>query len=131
VIVGERISMRPLWQRVVALTAAYAIALASLIASYGVARAAAGMAAAPNAVICHTVVAGDEAPSPASDQSDHCADNCCIGSLSLLAALPSAPAKAVVAPLSASHRVVPPQNAVLFGGPHDKSHQSRAPPLPA
>ena len=32
--------MRPLWQRVVALTAAYAVALATLIASYGAARAA-------------------------------------------------------------------------------------------
>jgi hypothetical protein len=68
-----------LWRRVVALTAAYAIALASIVASLGVARAAAETAAAPNSIICHSVVTGDEAPSPASNQSNHCADNCCIG----------------------------------------------------
>lgn len=123
--------MRPLWQRVVALTAAYAIALAGLVASFSVARAAAEMAAAPNVIICHAVVAGDEAPSPASDQGDHCADNCCIGCLNVLAALPPAPAKAIAAPLTASHRVMPRKSVAFIGDPHDTSHQSRAPPLPA
>jgi hypothetical protein len=123
--------MRPLWQRVVALTAAYAIALAGLVASFGVARAAAAMAAAPNVIICHTAVAGDEAPAPASDQDTHCADNCCIGCLSLLSELPPAPAGAIAAPQSASHQVVPLQSVVVTGDPHKKSHQSRAPPLPA
>jgi hypothetical protein len=124
-------SMRPLWQRVVALTAAYAIALATLIASYGAARAAGETAAAPNAIICHTLVAGDQAPAPASDQSNHCADNCCIGCLMLLAALPPPPTKAVGAPESASQALAPPQSIVLVGGPKTKDHRSRAPPLAA
>jgi hypothetical protein len=116
-----------LWRRAVALTAAYAIALASIVASLSVARAS----AAPNAIICHAVVTGDEAPSPASNQGNHCADNCCIGCLMLLALLPPAPVNAVSAPLLGSHRVVRLQRVVLFGDPRSKSHQSRAPPLPA
>lgn len=123
-------SMRPLWQRVVALTAAYAVALATLIASYGAARAAGEVAASPNAVICHTVVASDQAPAPASDQ-DHCADNCCIGCLMLLAALPPPPNKVIGAPESASLALVPTQSAVLVGGHNTKDHRSRAPPSAA
>ena len=125
-------SKRPLWQRAIALTAAYAIALSSLIASVAAARAAAEAATAPNLVICHTIVAGDEAPSPASDQSNdrHCAANCCTGCLMLLAALPQ-PLNIAGVPLVASHRVVALQSAVAIDDLRDKSHQSRAPPLPA
>ena len=54
---------RPLRRRIVALAVAYAIALSSLIASFGAASAAAEAATAPDGIIiCHTVVAGDEAP---------------------------------------------------------------------
>ena len=129
--VRKQSSMRPLWQRVVALTAAYAIALATLIASFGAARAAAEIAAAPNAIICHTIVAGDEAPAPASDQTNHCAENCCIGCLMLLGALPPPPSKVVGAPQSASHMLALPLRAVLVGGFKTKDHRSRAPPLAA
>lgn len=122
--------MRPLWQRVVALTAAYAIALASLIATFGAARAAADLATTPGAVICHTVVAGDQAPVPASGQSNHCADNCCIGCLTLLAALPPTPKIAGV-PLPISQPVRPPQIIVLSAGLQTKHHRSRAPPQTA
>ena len=74
---------RPLRRRIVALAAAYAIALASLIASFGAASAAADAAAAPSGIICHTLVAGDEAPSSGDTNSKHCVDNCCIGCLML------------------------------------------------
>ena len=74
---------RPLRRRIVALAAAYAIALASLIASFGAASAAADAAAAPNGIICHTLVAGDQAPASGDTNSNHCADNCCIGCLML------------------------------------------------
>jgi hypothetical protein len=123
--------MRPMWQRLVALTAAYAIALATLIASYGAARAAGEVAAQPKAVICHTLVAGDEVPAPTSDQTNHCADNCCIGCLMLLAALPPPSTKAVGAPEAVSHAFAPPQHIVLDGGLKTKDHRSRAPPLAA
>ncbi len=90
---------RPLRRRIVALAAAYAIALSSLIASFGAASAAADAAAAPNGIICHTLVAGDEAPASGDTNSKHCIDNCCIGCLMLMAAVPPPPAKITGAPL--------------------------------
>ena len=121
---------RPLRRRIVALAAAYAIALSSLIASYGAASAAAA-AAAPNGIICHTLVAGDEAPASGDTNNKHCIDNCCIGCLMLMAAMPPPPAKMTGAPLSASQAVASPQNTVLVGGLQTKDHRSRAPPLAA
>jgi hypothetical protein len=120
---------RPLRRRIVALAAAYAIALSSLIASFGAASAAAA-AAAPNGVICHTLVAGDEAPSSGDTNTKHCIDNCCIGCLMLMAAVPP-PAKITGAPLSASQSIAPPGNIVLVGALQTKDHRSRAPPLAA
>ena len=119
---------RPLRRRIVALAAAYAIALSSLIASFGAASAAATAAAAPNGIICHTLVSGDETPASGDTNSKHCADNCCIGCLMLMAAVPSPPAKIARAPLSASQTIAPPQSVVLVGGLETKDHRSRAPP---
>ena len=121
---------RPLRRRIVALAAAYTIALASLIASFGAASAAAA-AAAPSGVICHTLVAGDEAPSSGDTNTKHCIDNCCIGCLMLMAAVPPPPAKITGAPLTASQSIAPPQNIVLSGVLESKDHRSRAPPLAA
>jgi hypothetical protein len=118
---------RPLQRRIVALAAAYAIALASLIASFGAASAAAA-AAAPSGIICHTLVTGDEAPASGDTHTKHCIDNCCIGCLMLLAAVPPPPAKITGAPLSAGQAVAPPRNIVLTGGLETKDHRSRAPP---
>jgi hypothetical protein len=129
--VRKYFARRPLRRRIVALAAAYAIALSSLIATFASARAAAEAAAAPDGVIiCHTVVAGSETPSPADQtNSKHCVDNCCVGCLMLMAAVPPPPAKIVRAPLSASQSIAPPQNIVLVGGLQTKDHRSRAPPL--
>jgi hypothetical protein len=128
--VRKYFARRPLQRRIVALAAAYAIALASLIASFGAASAAAA-AAAPNGIICHTLVAGDEAPASGDTNNKHCIDNCCIGCLMLMAAVPPSPAKIVLAPLSASQSLAPPQNIALAGGLKTKDHRSRAPPLAA
>jgi hypothetical protein len=128
--VRKYFARRPLRRRIVALAAAYAIALSSLIASFGAASAAAA-AAAPNGVICHTLVAGDEAPSSGDTNTKHCIDNCCIGCLMLMAAVPSPPAKMTGAPLSASQSIAPPGNIVLDGALQTKDHRSRAPPLAA
>jgi hypothetical protein len=131
--VRKYFARRPLRRRIVALAAAYAIALASLIASFASASAAAEAATAPDGIIiCHTVVAGDETPSPA-DQTNgkHCIDNCCIGCLMLMAAVPAPPAKIAAAPLSASRSIAPPQSIVLVGVLQTKDHRSRAPPLAA
>jgi hypothetical protein len=128
--VRKYFARRPLRRRIVALAAAYAIALSSLIASFGAASAAAA-AAAPNGIICHTLVAGDEAPSSGDTNAKHCIDNCCIGCLMLIAAMPPPPAKIIGAPLSASQTVTAPENIVLSGGLQTKDHRSRAPPLAA
>jgi hypothetical protein len=129
--VRKHFARRPLQRRIVALAAAYAIALASLIASFGAASTAAAAAAAPNGIICHTLVAGDQTPSSGDTNSKHCADNCCIGCLMLIAAMPPPPAKIIGAPLSASQAVIRPENIVLSGGLQTKDHRSRAPPLAA
>jgi hypothetical protein len=121
---------RPLRRRIVALAAAYAIALSSLIASFGAASVAAAAAVAPSGIICHTLVAGDEAPASGDTNNKHCIDNCCIGCMMLMAAVPP-PAKIVRAPLLASQSVAPPQNIVLVGALQTKDHRSRAPPLAA
>jgi hypothetical protein len=119
-------------RRVIALVAAYAIALASLLASFGAARAAAAEAAAgPGGVICHTLTADQQTPSPSTDTGKICVNNCCVGCLMLLAALPPPPLKVFGAPQSAAQLLTPPAVAVLSAGPHSKSHRSRAPPLSA
>jgi hypothetical protein len=131
--VRKYFARRPLRRRIVALAAAYAIALSSLIASFASASAAAEAATAPDGIIiCHTVVAGSDTPSPADQtNSKHCVDNCCIGCLMLMAAVPAPPAKNAGAPLSASQSITPPQNIVLSGVLQTKDHRSRAPPLAA
>jgi hypothetical protein len=128
--VRKYFARRPLRRRIVALAAAYAIALSSLIASFGAASAAAA-AAAPSGIICHTLVAGDETPASGDTNSRHCADNCCIGCLMLITAVPRPPAEIIDAPLSASQSIAPPQNIVLVGALQTKDHRSRAPPLTA
>jgi hypothetical protein len=128
--VRKYFARRPLRRRIVALAAAYAIALSSLIASFASASGAAEAASAPDGIIiCHTVVVGDETPSPADQtNSRHCVDNCCIGCLMLMAAVPPPPAKIVRVPLSVSQTIAPPQNIVLVGALETKDHRSRAPP---
>jgi hypothetical protein len=126
--VRKYFARRPLRRRIVALAAAYAIALASLIASFGAASTAAEAAAAPSGIICHTLAADDQAPSSGDTNNRHCIDNCCIGCPMLMAAVPPPPAKITNAPLSAGQSIAPPQNIVLIGGPETKDHRSRAPP---
>jgi hypothetical protein len=128
--VRKYFARRPLRRRIIALAAAYVIGLSSLIASFASASAAAEAATAPDGIICHTLVPGNEAPSSGDTNSKHCIDNCCVGCLMLLAAVPP-PAKIVRAPLSARQSVAPPQSIVLVGGIETKDHRSRAPPLAA
>ncbi|MGB6799513.1 MAG: DUF2946 family protein [Xanthobacteraceae bacterium] len=116
-----------LWQkRLMALAAAYAIALAGM---------AAAAAAQPGGTICHTDFAGGHAPSPAPspDSGTHktCIDDCCTGCLTLTASLPPAPVNAGTIPPSASVRIVPLAVAVFVSTLRTKSHRARAPPQTA
>jgi hypothetical protein len=51
-----------------------------------------------------------------------------VGCLTVMAAVPSPPAKAILAPQSSSERIAPHAIIAFYGGPAAKSHQSRAPP---
>jgi hypothetical protein len=121
-----------LGRRIVALAAAYAIALSGLLASFSAAQAAAGAAGVPSGVICHTLFPG-EAPYPAGEPTngDHCANNCCVGCLMLMAALPPPPITIAGSPQAAGRPLALPTAAVLAARSGTKSNRSRAPPLTA
>ena len=97
---------QPLRQRVIAVAAAYAIALSSLIVSFGAAQAAAEAANQRKAVLCHSGAA--EHPAPLSDQSNGrvCIESCCVGCLVITEAVPP-PALPVAVPRSLSQRIAP------------------------
>jgi hypothetical protein len=129
--VNRHFAKRNLRRRVIALAAAYAIALSSLIASFGTALAAAEAAAVPGGIICHTLIGGQQTPSPADSNGKMCTDCCCVGCMMPLAAVPPAPASAAPLLQASSHRIAAPAIAALDGGREAKYHRSRAPPLTA
>jgi len=127
-------SQRPLHQRLTVLALAYAVALASLIASFGAAHAAAALTTDPTGIICHASAGGGhEAPAPSGDETNSktCIDCCGTGCLMLMAALPPAPADAIFARPSVRRALAPAQNFVVLSGDKHRPHQSRAPPLNA
>jgi hypothetical protein len=121
----------PLRRRVVALAAAYAIALSGIIANFGAGHAAAAESGtpAPGIVTCHTEIAGDPSPTDDQDNGKACADSCCIGCLMLTAALPPPSAKAAARPQSPGQILPLPAVAGFVSAPQSKSNQSRAPPF--
>lgn len=124
---GTIFAKRPLQRRIIALAAAYAIALASLIASFGAARAAAEAINQPDGVICHG--SGAERPAPVPDETSRkiCVDSCCIGCLSITAAVPP-PLVTAAVPRSLSQRPALLARFILVSGAEFKSHRSRGPP---
>jgi len=123
---------RHIWRRrVIALAAAYAVALSSLLASFGAARAAAAPTPEPLGVICHHDIADQDSPLTGGPNSKICIDSCCIGCLMPMAALPPPPATIAPSSLVISYRVAPLAMAALSGGRVAKSHRSRAPPSSA
>ena len=125
--VAKTFAKRPLQQRIIALAAAYAIALASLIASFGAARAAAEAAMQPDPVICHSSAA--ERPAPTSDESNGkiCVD-CCIGCVtSAPAVVPPAASVVIVRQVSCT-RLEPLAPRVLIARAAPSAHRSRGPP---
>jgi hypothetical protein len=125
--VGTTFAKRPLQRRIIALAAAYAIALASLIASFGAAQVAAEAVTQPDAVICHGSPA--ERPAPASDESNGkiCLD-CCIGCVtSVPAAVPPVASIVIVRHVSIT-RLEPLAPRVLIASAASSAHRSRGPP---
>jgi hypothetical protein len=127
--VRQRTADRPLRQRILALAVAYAVTLSGLVASEGLARATAAAAGVPGGVICHTIVEADQAPAP--DQTDLCADNCCVGCITVMTALPPPPANPAGALQSSPQRLISPGKVALATRPETTSHRSRAPPSAA
>jgi hypothetical protein len=119
---------RSLRARILALGTAYAIALASLVANFGAARAAADAIAQPDNVICHSVVADQPAPSPDGTGNAICADCCCIGCITSIpvAVAPSAPALEIPQVLVAG--LGPLTHSASLPAATSKAHRSRGPP---
>lgn len=130
--VRKSLAERMIGRRVVALIAAYAIALSSLIASFVAANAATAEVTGQDSAICHSVVAGHPSPIRSTDDAGgKTCPCCCIGCLMLTAAVPPPPV-AAVAIVQSSGRAFEPQASVsLVGRPEAKSHRQRAPPRKA
>jgi hypothetical protein len=124
--VHKRFAKKPLLQRVIALAAAYAIALSSLIASFSAVRAAVADATASDIVICQRTLLGQTAPG--SDHGD-CSTSCCLGCMTLLAAVPPPPTTAIALERSPGQILALPVILHLPFSPQTKSHRSRAPPI--
>ncbi|MFZ1151098.1 MAG: hypothetical protein WAR76_15400 [Xanthobacteraceae bacterium] len=122
------VAKRPLRQRVIALVAAYAIALASLVANFGAARAAADAIAQPDSAICHSVVADQPAPSPDGTGNAICADCCCIGCMTSLATVIPPTVAAAGPPQLSFKRLDLPARVVRIAGAKFNAHRSRGPP---
>ena len=124
----ERFARRPWRRRIVALAAAYVIALSGLIASFSVIQMPGSFAIDQGTVVCH----GEAHQAPTSDDNGKvCVDTCCTGCLTSTAVLPTPPAD----PVRVRHASIQPLGAVAttvyFARPQTRSHQSRAPPYAA
>jgi hypothetical protein len=115
-------------RRVVALAAAYAIALSGLIASFNAVRMAVADASSANVVICERAQLGN--PAPDSDLGD-LGKSCCAGCLIQLAAVPPPPTASIAVEQSAGQLLALPVIVDFRSDPKTRSHQSRAPPQSA
>ena len=123
-----RFANRPLLRRIVALSAAYAIALASLIASFGAIRSAVADASSLGIVICQPTLLGQSRP---GDRDAGRGNSCCIACTVLLAAVPPPSTVSISLAQSLGQALVLPATVDLPSAPRSKSHRSRAPPLAA
>jgi hypothetical protein len=126
--VPNTFARRPLRQRVIALAAAYAIALANLLAGFGAAQAAVEAVDGGYGIICHSD--GAEGPPSGSHESNGaiCLKSCigCIGSLATVippTVAPAGPPQLAFNPLDV------PAPVVILAAAKAKAHRSRGPPL--
>jgi hypothetical protein len=121
---------RLLARRIVALATAYALALSGLIGGFATARAAAAAPAGPGVITCHTDSASGLPPAGESGGKP-CVDDCCIGCLMLLAALPPPPDIAAGRLHSSAQKLALPTGTGFARTQRTRSHQSRGPPQSA
>jgi hypothetical protein len=127
----KSLAKHPLRWRLVALVAAYAIALSSLLASGVAARAAAELVAQSGGILCHTDEAGQAVPASDKDNNTICTDCRCVGCLTLMAGISLPQARIIVVGKLSSQVIASLATSVVAGSPSAKSHQSRAPPREA
>ena len=121
-----RFANRPLFRRIDALSAAYAIALASLIASFGAIRSAVADANSLGIVICQPTLLGQSGP---GDRDAGRGNSGCIACTVLLAAVPPPPTVSVAVEQTPGRRLLA---RAIVGHVRDRrarAHQSRAPPI--
>ena len=124
---GITFAKRPLQQRIIALAAAYAIALAGLIASFGAAQAAADAVTQSDAIICHASAAGGPAPTSDGSNGKICVD-CCIGCVTAApTAVPPAESMMIIRRVWVT-RLEPIAHRVLIASAASSAHRSRGPP---
>ena len=118
----------PFGRRLVALAAAYAIAVSSLIVSFGVTRSAVAMT---GTITCHSDAGGTAQPAGSRPDGKLCDAACCTGCLMLVAALPPPPDRVAAAPRSVAHPLPLAAAGAVDPAAHTASHRSRAPPVAA
>jgi len=118
---------RPLRQRIVALVAAYAIALASLIASFGAAQTAAAAVDGGSGVICHSDLAGGPITGSHEDDGTICFKSC-IGCMTSLATVIPPTVAAAGPPQLPFKRLDLPVRLVRLDSAKANAHRSRGPP---
>jgi hypothetical protein len=126
--VRKTFAKRQLRQRIVALVAAYAIALASLIASFGAAQVAAAAAGGDPGIICHSDLA-EGAPATGSHENDGtiCFKSC-IGCMTSLATVISPTVAEAGPPQLSFKRLGLPALSLGLAGAKSNAHRSRGPP---
>ena len=121
------VAKRSLRQRVIALVAAYALALTNLLATFAAAQAAAEAATVADPALCHSSVGQ---PAPLSDKSGGkiCPD-CCIGCLGSASSGAPPPASSVVTvPETSFTRLELPVQVAVVPATHSSAYRSRGPP---
>jgi hypothetical protein len=114
-------------RRVIALAAAYVIALSSVIASFVAAQAAAETAAQPDVVICHSSL-GEQPARGSQDGNGNLCIKSCVGCITSLAMAIPPTVSADRIPQSAFKRLDLPARVVRIAGAKFNAHRSRGPP---
>jgi hypothetical protein len=115
-------------QRIIALAAAYAIALANLVAGFGAAQAAVAALDGGYGVICHS----DGAEGPPTGSQDNNSAIClksCIGCISALTTVMPPTIAPPGPPQLAFKQLDLPARSINLAGAKAKAHRSRGPPL--
>lgn len=121
------VAERSLRQRVIALVAAYAMALTNLLATFAAAQAAAEAATVVDPALCHSSV-GQPAPLSNESGGNICPD-CCIGCLGSASSGAPPPASSVVTvPETSFTRLQPLTRVAVVPVAHSSAHRSRGPP---